>query len=38
MSKSRSATIFFNRLFSCSNWRRRFTSAGSSVPKCFRQP
>ena len=37
ISRSRSATIFFSRPFSCSSCRSRFTSAGSSVPKCFRQ-
>ena len=30
--------IFFSRQFSCSSCRRRLTSAGSSVPKCFREP
>ena len=37
ISRSRSATIFFSRPFSCSSCRSRFTSAGSNVPKCFRQ-
>ena len=36
ISRSRSATIFFRRPFSCSSWRKRLTSAGSRLPKCFR--
>ena len=34
---ARSATIFFRRPFSCSSWRKRLTSDGSKLPKCFRQ-
>jgi hypothetical protein len=37
ISKSLSATSFFSLAFSCSSWRRRFTSTGSSFPKCLRQ-
>ena len=36
ISRSRSATIFFRRPFSCSSWRTRLTSDGSKLPKCFR--
>ena len=36
ISRSRSATSFFRRPFSCSSCRSRFTSAGSSCPNCRR--
>ena len=36
-SSERSATSFFSRPFSCSSWRRRFTSTASNVPYRFRQ-
>ena len=36
-SRSRSATIFFRRPFSCLGWRKRLTSDGSKLPQGFRQ-
>lgn len=37
LSSDKSATIRFNRLFSSSNWRSRFTSLGSEPPYFFFQ-
>jgi hypothetical protein len=37
ISRSRSATSFFRRLFSCSSVRSRFVSSAVIVPKRFRQ-
>src|SRR5690606_6903725 len=36
ISRSRSARSFLSFAFSCSSWRRRFTSTGSSAPKRLR--
>ncbi|CBW74842.1 unnamed protein product [Mycetohabitans rhizoxinica HKI 454] len=36
-SRSRSASIFFSRAFSCSSCFRCFTSAAFRLPKCCRQ-
>jgi len=37
IARSRSATIFFNRLFSCSSARRRLVSSAVITPKRLRQ-